>query len=523
MVAFDAPPFCLTTRTAGDVKGGRTMSVVRLPDDPSLEHLRKIAKGLRDAVRAGAPGALAEVAEHHPKGVPDPLSSFSLSAAQLVVARHHDFPSWAKLKHHVELVERYARRPDAVEASPDPATEFLRLACVTYSDGDGPDRTGEARTLLARHPEIVERSVHVAACVANADAVRTLCSHDRSLARGEGGPYGWEPICYLTFSRVDASVTRDAVIDTAHALLDAGADPNAGYLWHGLIPPFTALTGALGEGEQGPRDQPRHPHWRDLARVLLEAGADPNDAQGLYNRQFRASNEHLDLLFEFGLGRGDGGPWKARLGDALESPRELVHAQLSWAVIHGMTDRVRLLVAHGADLATPFRNGHTPAEQAALSGHPSIAEYLVANGAPPPALDPVDAFLAAVISGDRETALALRDATPGLDAQARARRPSLVVTAASNRNADAVRLAVELGFDVNALGRSDVPVEQEWETALHGAVGEGDRELVDVLLSLGADPTIEDTRFSSTALGWAEHFGHADLVARLTPLVDPSP
>jgi ankyrin repeat protein len=82
---------------------------------------------------------------------------------------------------------------------------------------------------------------------------------------------------------------------------------------------------------------------------------------------------------------------------------------------------------------------------------------------------------------------------------------------------------VELGFDVNALGRSDVPVEQEWETALHGAVGEGDRELVDVLLSLGADPTIEDTRFSSTALGWAEHFGHADLVDLLTPLVNPSP
>jgi len=499
------------------------MSVVRLPDAPSLEHLRKIAKSLRDVVRAGGSGALAEVAEHYPKGVPDPLSSFSLSDAQLVVARHHGFASWAKLKHHVVLVERYTRRPDAVEESSDPATEFLRLACVTYADGDGPDRTGEARALLARHPEIVGTSIHVAACVADANAVRELCSRDRSLARAEGGPYGWEPICYLTFSRVDASVTRDAVVDTAHALLDAGADPNAGYLWHGLIPPFTALTGALGEGEQGPRDQPRHPHWRELARVLLEAGADANDSQGLYNRQFRPSDEHLELLFEFGLGRGDGGPWKARLGDALESPRELVHAQLSWAVIHGMTERVRLLVEHGADLATPLDNGHMPAEQAALSGYPSLVEYLVASGAPAPALDAVDVFLAAVIAGDRETAVALRDATPGVDEHARERRPSLVVTAAANGNADAVRLAVELGFDVNALGRSDVPVEQEWETALHSVVGEGDRGLVDLLLSLGADPTIEDRRFSSTALGWAEHFGHADLVELLTPLVNRSP
>jgi ankyrin repeat protein len=188
-----------------------------------------------------------------------------------------------------------------------------------------------------------------------------------------------------------------------------------------------------------------------------------------------------------------------------------------------MTERTRLLVEHGADLATPLDNGRMPAEQAALSGYPALVEYLVANGAPAPELEPVDAFLAAVIAGDRETAIALRDATPGLDARARERRPSLVVTAAANRNADAVRLAVELGFDVNALGRSDVPVEQEWETALHSVVGEGDRELVEVLLSLGADPTIEDRRFSSTALGWAEHFGHAELVELLTPLVNRSP
>jgi hypothetical protein len=499
------------------------MSVVRLPDDPSLEHLRRIAKGLRDVVRAGGAGALAEVAEHHPKGVPDPLSSFSLSDAQLVVARHHGFASWPKLKKHIELVERYTRRPDRVEASSDPATEFLRLACVTYADGDGPDRTGEARALLAEHPEIGAASIHVAACTADARAVRDFCARDRSLARAEGGPYGWEPLCYLTFSRVDAAVTRDAVLATARALLDAGADPNAGYLWHGLPSPFTALTGALGEGEQGPVDQPRHPHWYALARALLDAGADANESQGLYNRQFGSSNEHLELLFEYGLGRGSGGPWKARLGDALDSPHEMVHAQLSWAVIHGMTERVDVLVRNGADLVTRFGNGHTPAEQAALSGHPDLVEYLVANGAPPPALDLVDAFLAAVIAADHATAIELRDANPGVDGLARDRRPSLVVTAAANGNRDAVAVAVDMGFDVNARGRSDVPVEQEWETALHTAVSNGDRPIVELLLALGADPTIEDGRFSSTALGWAKHFEHPDLVELLAPLVEGPP
>src|SRR2546429_5493259 len=34
-----------------------------------------------------------------------------------------------------------------------------------------------------------------------------------------------------------------------------------------------------------------------------------------YTTLFRS----LELLFEFGLGAGDGGPWKARMGDALDT------------------------------------------------------------------------------------------------------------------------------------------------------------------------------------------------------------
>ena len=73
------------------------------------------------------------------------------------------------------------------------------------------------------------------------------------------------------------------------------------------------LTGVFGQGELGPVRQPRHPHSLALARLLLEAGANPNDGQALYNRMFEPDNDHLELLFEFGLGAGDGGPWKARM------------------------------------------------------------------------------------------------------------------------------------------------------------------------------------------------------------------
>ena len=62
-----------------------------------------------------------------------------------------------------------------------------------------------------------------------------------------GGPHGWEPLLYLTYSRVALGPGRSAV-GVARLLLEHGADPNAGYLWEGLVPPFTALTGALGGG-----------------------------------------------------------------------------------------------------------------------------------------------------------------------------------------------------------------------------------------------------------------------------------
>ena len=90
-------------------------------------------------------------------------------------------------------------------------------------------------------------------------------------------------------------------------------------------------------------------------------------------------------------------------------------------------------------------------------------------------------------------------------------RPGLVAWAAELGNADGVRRAVELGWDVNRRARIDVPSDQEWETGLHAAAGNGDVAMVRLLLELGADPEVTDTRFRSRPAQWAEHFGHDDL------------
>ena len=470
--------------------------VLELPDQPSLEQLRKQAKDLRRADGIG------------------------LSAAQLAVARRYGFASWTRLKRHVEIVTRYSRFPERMTADGDPAEEFLRLACLAYAD-DQPERWDEARRLLDLDRRIVTGNVYVAAATADSGELRRVLAADPGAARREGGPYRWEPLFYLAYARHDPEVSLDAVLGSARLLLDAGADPNAGYLWHGLPTPFTVLTGAFGEGELGPVRQPRHPHSIALARLLLEAGADPNDGQALYNRMFEPGNDHLELLLEYGLGAGDGGPWRRRLGAALDAPAAMVRGQLAWAITHGLADRVRLLVAHGIDLTAPFDDGVTVTSAAATTGHPELIGYLVEHGAPAPDLGPADAFVAAALAADRARMGVLLADYPALAGQLRSARPALVTWAAACGSPAAVEFLVELGFDVNARGRTDVPSDQPWQTALHKAAEDGNVELARTLLRLGADPNIRDQRFDSTPLGWARYFGRPALIALLEPVTQP--
>lgn len=481
------------------------MPPVSLPDDASLEQLRKQAKDLRDLARAGVKGALDLVAEYYPQGA----GPVTLASAQLVVARHNGFASWARLKRHLEMIVRYRRSPDEVGDAGDAAAEFLAFACLRFGGDDEPSRWERAARVLADCPELTRSSIHVAAAAADQASVLALLAADPALASREGGPYGWEPLLYLASARHDPRPSVHATLGTARALLEHGADPNAGYLWHGLYPPYTVAACALGSHEED-----EHPHAFALAELLLTAGANANDGQLLYNRQFGRDNRHLVLLFEHGLGREDGGPWAARFGDKADTPSETLRGQLWWAIVHDLRDRVKLLVEHGTDIRTPYRapgrrpvvlrnsDGLTPAELAILSGYQELAGWLVDHGAAPPALDEVNTLIAAVLAGDRETVTRLR----GHARAARERRPGLMAWAAAGRKLDALALLAELGFDVNARGRLDAPVEQPWFTPLHQAAQAGDVELTRLLLRLGADQNIT-SQWGATPLESARRHG----------------
>jgi hypothetical protein len=403
---------------------------------------------------------------------------------------------------------------DPISDRPDEtlADRYLRLSCLTYAT-DSPVRRAGARALLAGHPEL-RADLAVAAAAGDLTAVTQGLNDDPGDARRPTGPYRWSPLLYLTYAR--AQPPDSQAVACAERLLEAGADPNDGRLWHGLPTPFTALTGVFGSGTD---EQPAHPDATRLARVLLEAGADPNDGQALYNRMFGADDDHLELLLEFGLGRGDGGPWHRRPGARVDPPVTMIRSLLAWAITHDQRDRVRLLARHGVDLRAPLSGGlpsvtveRRPIEVAVLNGHRDLVDELTALGAGAPELSATDRVIAAALAEDTD---AFRSSSPAAVTAARQERPGLVVWATALGRPHAVRLLVEAGWDVNQLGRGDTTIEQLWESPLHVAAGDGHLGLVGLLLDLGADPTVRDHRFQGTPREWAEHFGHTEAAARL--------
>ena len=106
----------------------------RLPDHPSLEHLKKQAKVVLDQLTAGDP-----VAHERFRALLDRTAppAPQLADAQLLLARDYGFASWAKLKAHVESI------------AADPPAELV--AAIHANDAN------RVRDVLERYPELATR------------------------------------------------------------------------------------------------------------------------------------------------------------------------------------------------------------------------------------------------------------------------------------------------------------------------------------------------------------------------------
>jgi ankyrin repeat protein len=328
------------------------MPVRILPSRPNLAHLRYQAKDLLKAHAARNPEAAQRLREFHPdfKGAKDAAifdGRLSLSGAQLAIARESGFPSWPRLKKHIEkptLADRLSLPHH--ERIEDPifrrAVEFL----------DAGDAKG-LRAHLKEHPEVARQRVIF-----------------------EGGNYFQNPslLEFVAENPVRHGTLPANILEMAEVILDAGVERAA------LNETLTLVATASVAREC--RAQ------LSLIDLLCDRGADPNSAMEI--AAVLGELEAVEALLERGASLEL--PVAAALG-RVEDARRLLpgatsadrHLALSVAADRGHPQIVRMLLDVGED---PNRynpvGGHshtTPLHQAASGGHDEVVKLLLERGA----------------------------------------------------------------------------------------------------------------------------------------------
>lgn len=298
-----------------------------LPERPDLDQLRHQARDLLTGAQGGDPAAAARI-----HAVADRLI---LASAQLAVARHYGFASWARLKSEVQRRE-------------------------IFNDRD----LGRLRALIAEQPDLATaRMEH-------------WCDH-----RG-----GAEPVGYLAMLRFDArrlglAPIRSGTGEMVRELLAAGApvdgEPGA---------PETPLMTAASYGDA------------DVAQVLVDAGADleatatPSAGGAPLGTALRHAavfgmTEVVDLLVRAGARIG-GLDEAAAAGDlsgfdlagATEPDRV---AALRLAAAHERLSVIDALLDAGTAVDALDSDGSTALHEAAYYGRPATVSHLLARGADP--------------------------------------------------------------------------------------------------------------------------------------------
>ena len=344
-----------------------------LPPGANLEFYKKEAKRLLANYRAQKPRALALAKKYQGTA----SASFSLHDAQLVIARQHQFPSWAKMKAHIEFGP-------------------VKQALLAALEGNDLPRT---REILAEHPALLHENVR------SIDwgppmAVAALCGHEEMVRELRGlGARDVQKAFGRSLLRGNASMEG-----IARFLISEGADPKAD---PGNSPLFGTAETLNANG----------------FRFLLGLGLDPHPHKpnpdgtsfstplgwlfGAYVRQPPAKAECLSVLWEAGV-RWPDTPVTAIYANRpdlliahLRQDPELIHRRLSqgeiflpelgytggaeWAPLVGGTllhlaldqknlELAQLLLGEGADI-----NARALVAEDGIGGHPPTFHAVIDN------------------------------------------------------------------------------------------------------------------------------------------------
>jgi ankyrin repeat protein len=323
-----------------------------LPARPNIEYLKKLAKQQVAALRKQGQAA-------------------SLAAAQLALARKYGFPSWRKLKAHVEALER--------QAAPFNTTPEIEASSAAFNDVMKAITTRDDQTLadlLAATPGVINQTgphprwggrpqlLHVAIESDNAHAFELLLNAGANVDGNNQHCDGWSPLMIAIHSKRsemrDELIRRGATIDLIAALM-LGEDRRVAAL---LKEP------AVLDRPFPNNATPLHfSRTAKSARLLLSHGVkiEAKDKYGKTAPQCWADTQQPSA----GL---------MRLADSLGVKPAL---DIFQAIEQGRLTQVRKFLSAGTDVNARFPAGaqHTLLHAAAWNGNLSIAKLLVAKGA----------------------------------------------------------------------------------------------------------------------------------------------
>jgi ankyrin repeat protein len=359
----------------------------------------------------------------------------------------------------------------------------------------------EAEQMLASHPEIATCDIHTACITGDVAAVKQFLAEDPKNVSAVSEPYGANALVHLCFSkylRFNKDKSND-FIAAATALLDAGADPNSGFMAKDPYPGYeSALYGAAGVN-----------HNATLTKLLLQRGADPNDEEAVYHSPETYDNDAMKALVETGklmkenlsvmlirkIDWHDYEGLKYILDHGADPNGE---RKRGWYALHHSLMRanglpfIELLLDHGADPLL-MKNGFNAICLAACEGRADVLQLLKQKGVRVE-LEGIYKLIAACAYGDADAVNAIVAGSPALMQQLLNMGGELLSRFTVCGNAAGVQQLLNLGVPADAHyrmgdGYYGIPPES---LAIHVAAWRGHPAIVQILIDAGSPVDLPD-------------------------------
>jgi ankyrin repeat protein len=387
----------------------------QLREHPDLDQLKRQAKELLDAYRAGDRAAVAEVDAHY--RIEDP-ASFALHDAQLVIGRAYGFDSWPKLKAYVDGVT-VRRLADAVREGDFNRVQWMldvRPELVNLDMAENNEHKALHYAVFSRSPEMVRLLMS-----RGADAHAGIYPHRRATtALVIANERGYSDIVAIIKQEEQrrraggtpvTAMAGDAPDELAHAI-SSGKHEHA----LAMIESDPALVNSCARDGWTPLHRAAAMRNARLAEWLIEHGADVN-RQGPRGRTAldnaaggewtstevdgQGFAEIAKLLLQHGAERtaraavalGEEEWLRARHAEGtLDNPIESWGGLLTLAVMHDQPSILALLLDLGFDpnerkrldgVEEVFYSQAMPLWRCAATGKFAMAEMLLQRGAHP--------------------------------------------------------------------------------------------------------------------------------------------